>query len=47
MNIFNNKSKGNDSLNEYYKQFKWNKLSKNDYNIINVVFFKIEKDEIE
>jgi predicted nucleic acid-binding Zn-ribbon protein len=39
--------KGNDSLNEYYKQFKQNKLNKNDYNTNNGTLIKRLKDEIE
>ena len=39
--------KGNDSLNEYYKQFKQNKLNKNDYNTNNGTLIKSLKDEIE
>ena len=39
--------KGNDSLNEYYKQFKQNKLNKNDYNTNNGTLIKSLKDETE
>ena len=39
--------KGNDSLNEYYKQFNQNKLNKNDLNSNNVTLIKSLKDEIE
>ena len=39
--------KGNDSLNEYNKHFKQNKLNKNDYNTNNVTLFKSLKEEIE
>ena len=39
--------KGNDSLNEYYKQVKQNKLDKNDYNTNNGTLIKSLKDEIE